>query len=271
MAAMTASPDDIARLTRFAEELAREAGVIALSHFRSQHAVDNKKDDGGFDPVTIADRAIEARLRELIERAHPDHGVLGEEEAAKVSEGPWSWTLDPIDGTRGFITGFPMWTTLIACLYEGSPVIGVIDQPFTGERFVGRPEGSMYKRGGVERPMRVRPCSTLTDAVISTTDPYLFNPAEAGGFELVRQTAKLARYSADAYAYAMLADGRVDLVIETGLKPYDVHALIPVVRGAGGDITNWTGAPGALEGQLVAAGDPRARDEALVALRRAAD
>lgn len=268
------SPDDpatAARLVAVAHALADAARGVTVPAFRSDPAVDNKAEPGAFDPVTAADRDAEAAMRALLAAQLPDHGVSGEEFPDTPSDGPWSWTLDPIDGTRAFIAGVPLWTTLIACRYESRPVIGVIDQPIVDERYVGAPDGTtLITRHGSQR-LRVRACPALTEAVISTTDPVdLFTPAEAAAFEQVRRTARLARYGCDAYAYALVAAGTVDLVVEAGLKPCDTHALGPVVRGAGGVMSDWRGRPDPLEGQVVAAGDPRARDEALIALRRSA-
>jgi histidinol phosphatase-like enzyme (inositol monophosphatase family) len=178
--------------------------------------------------------------------------------------------IDPIDGTRAFISGLPLWTTLIALRYRGAPVVGVIAQPYLGEVFVGGPTGSRLIDASGERALRVRPCPRLTDAVISTTDPGLFDGAELGAFSQVRAAARLTRYGCDAYAYAMLALGRMDLVIEAGLKPWDWEALVPVVAGAGGAVTNWRGQAPDGSGQVVASGDRACLDEALVALKRSA-
>ncbi|MCG8440978.1 MAG: histidinol-phosphatase [Caulobacterales bacterium] len=263
--------DDLDELARFAAALADAAAEVTTSLFRAEAGVQDKGGAAGFDPVTEADRGAERAMRALIEARHPDHGIDGEEYGVKPAAGPWSWTLDPIDGTRGFICGVPMWTTLIACSFEGRPLIGVIDQPVLGERYLGRPGRAVFRRGARQEVLRSRACPQLTDAVVSCTDPpAMFAPAEAAAFEQVRRTARLARYGLDAYAYAQLAAGRIDLVIESGLQTYDTAALAPVVEGAGGVVTDWRGNARPDSGQVVAAGDPACLEAALVALGRAA-
>lgn len=268
------SDDEIAELLDFAERLCAAAQRETLPRFRGDGAVDNKVAHAGgaraFDPVTEADRAAEAAITAAIAAAYPEHGVLGEEHGTKAATGPYEWTLDPIDGTRAFISGLPLWTTLIALSFEGRPLLGIIDQPYLGERYLGWPGGAAFRRGSVRKPLRVRACAKLSEATISTTDPHLFDGSEAGGFEQVRRASRLARYGCDAYAYAQVAAGHMDLVIESGLKPYDVRALIPVLEGAGGLFTDWRGEPSFDGGQVIAAGDARAHADALVALKRAA-
>ncbi|MBI1188112.1 MAG: histidinol-phosphatase [Alphaproteobacteria bacterium] len=277
------SAADLADLRAFADDLADAARAVILPHFRSDVAVTVKDGPrGGFDPVTVADRAAEETIRRLIEARFPDHGIIGEEFGMKPAASPYSWVLDPIDGTRAFIAGLPLWGVLIALTYDGKPVLGIIDQPYIGERFTGwiadHDRGAALTTASGVRALKTRACARLTDAVVATTDATLFDGAEAGGFEQVRQTAKLARYGCDCYAYAMVALGGVDLVIESGLAPWDVAALAPVIAGAGGEITDWRGraldpdffANASARAQIIAAGDPRPRDEALVALRRAA-
>ena len=254
----------------FAQALADAARAAILPYFRAHAEIENKKPDAAFDPVTEADRGAERAMRDLIARHYPTHGVLGEEYGETPSQDGWSWTLDPVDGTRAFISGLPLWGTLIALAYEGRPVLGVIDQGFLDERYVGFPGGAEVTARGVTQALSVRTCGHLNEATIATTDPFLFDGAEAGGFEMVRRASRLQRYGCDCYAYAMLAAGRVDLVIESGLKPWDVHALIPVIEGAGGVVTNWRGGPAWEGGQVIASGDPRPHEQAIVALRRAA-
>jgi histidinol phosphatase-like enzyme (inositol monophosphatase family) len=251
--------------------LARAAGDAALPYFRGEFAQEDKSDgQGRFDPVTEADRSAEAAVRKLLAEHRPDDGIIGEEYGAWREGTDLVWVIDPIDGTRAFISGLPLWCTLIALRVEGKPLLGVIAQPYLGEIFVGSPLGSRLIRGDQERPLKVRPCPMLTDAVISTTDPNLFDGGEAGAFEQVRAAARLARYGCDAYAYAMVALGRMDLVMESNLKPWDWEPLVPVVEGAGGVVTNWRGGKPDYSGQIAAAGDRACLDEALVALKRAA-
>jgi histidinol phosphatase-like enzyme (inositol monophosphatase family) len=253
----------------FAGTLADAARGVILPYFRADHGLENKA-AAGFDPVTAADRAAEEIIRRQIEAAYPEHGVIGEEFGETPSRSGFSWVIDPIDGTRSFIAGLPLWGVLIALSYEGRPLIGIMDQPYLGERFRGWPGGADLVAGGTVRTLSVRACERLTDAAISTTDVSLFAPAEAAAFEQVRKAARLARYGCDCYAYCMVALGTIDLVIESGLSPWDIQALIPIIEGAGGGVTDWTGAPAQHGGQVIACGDPRARDEALIALRRAA-
>jgi histidinol phosphatase-like enzyme (inositol monophosphatase family) len=267
----------IARFLAFADTLADAARAAILPHFRANAPAEAKQGSKhGFDPVTVADRDAEHSIRRLIDANFPEHGIVGEEFGEKASRSAFTWIVDPIDGTRAFLAGLPLWGVLIALAYEGKPIIGVIDQPYIGERFRGWPGGaSLVARNG-ERPLRTRTCERLTEAVIATTDPKLFEPAEAAAFEQVRAAAKITRYGCDCYAYAMIALGSVDLVIESGLAPWDVAALVPVVEGAGGRVTDWRGAPipnewfvGATgRAQVAACGDARVCDEALIALRR---
>ena len=241
---------------RFAARLADAARPIALKHFRSG-VVANAKPADDFDPVTEADRGVEAALRALIREANPEDGVLGEEEAERESNNGRLWVLDPIDGTRAFIAGLPTWMVLIALGDASGPVISVVDQPFTDERFLGiREEGAWLERGGERRAIRSNAATlSLSEAIVSTTDTGLFSDAEARAFNQIVGMAKVRRYGLDAYGYAALALGGIDLVIESSLKPWDVAALIPVVSGAGGVITNWRGEPCHEGGRVVAAGN----------------
>lgn len=254
----------------FAVALAREAARVTLPFFRADCAAENKAGPGEFDPVTEADRAAEAAIRRLIAARWPEHGVIGEEYGEDRPDAEHVWVLDPIDGTRAFIAGLPLWTTLIALRTGGRPTVGVIAQPYLDEIFVGGPSGARLIRAEAETPLAVRPCERLTDAVIATTDPDIFTGAELGAWTQVRATARLARLGCDAYAYAMLAAGRIDLVAETGLKPWDWSALVAVIEAAGGAVVNWRGAAPDDDGQILAVGDARLIDQALVTLKRAA-
>ncbi len=271
---MTAAPtsDELLDLAAFAERLADRARLETLARFRAHGPTVNKSEDG-FDPVTEADRAAERAIRELIAEEYPDHGVLGEEHPETPANGPWRWTIDPIDGTRSFVIGAPLWTTLIALSFEDRPVVGVIDCPVLDERWIGAAGETTFCANGERNPARARQCLSVADAVISCTDPMsMFDGAEAGGFELLRAAARMTRLGMDAYAYGLLASGGVDLVIEAGLQTYDVCALIPVIEGAGGVVTDWTGAQKNAwrGGQIAAMGDDALRHETISALRRAA-
>ena len=257
-------------LEAFALDLARAAAEVALPLFRTDCGVEDKGGPGGFDPVTVADRQAEAAIRRLIADRYPHHGVVGEEYGEDRPDAEHVWVLDPIDGTRAFVAGLPLWTTLVALRHGGTPKIGVIAQPYLDEVFIGGPSGARLIRGGAATPLKCRPCPRLNDAVIATTDPDIFNGAERGAWTQVRAAARLARLSCDAYAYAMVAAGRIDLVAETALKPWDWSALVPVIEAAGGRVVNWRGqAPGG-DGRILAVGDAALIDQALVTLRRAA-
>ena len=257
---------DIPRLLAFADTLADAARTAILSFFRAPHRVDNKSDDI-FDPVTEADRASEQRMRQLIERGFPDHAIYGEEFGEKEGRSGYQWILDPIDGTRAFVAGLQTWGVLIGLYYEGAPLIGVMDQPYLDERYRGFTSkdsgGAESTIRGVTRILRTRACAELKDATLSTTDPTLFRGAESDAFERVRKASKVVRYGFDCYAYCMLASGYMDCVIESGLKPFDIAALIPIVAGAGGGVCNWQGGDASQGGQVLAYGDARVRDEAL--------
>jgi len=254
----------------FAVELAREAARVSLPYFRGAYEETDKGGPGAFDPVTQADHEAEAAIRRLIAARYPDHGVIGEEYGEDRPDADHVWILDPIDGTRAFIAGLPLWTTLIALRAEGRPVVGAIGQPYLDEIFLGGPSGARLLKGGSGTPLAVRPCPRLNDALIATTDPDLFTGSELGAWTQVRAAARLARLGCDAYAYAMLAAGRIDLVVESGLKVWDWSALVPVIEAAGGAVSNWRGEAPDGSGQILAVGDIGIREQALVTLRRAA-
>lgn len=254
---------------RTAHLMADAARAAILPHFRAPLDVENKL-EAGFDPVTVADRASEEAMRAVLARHAPDDGILGEEFGETTGVNGRRWVLDPIDGTRAFIAGLPTWTVLIALERGGRPAVGVIDQPHIGERFLGWPGGAALSHGGEERPLRTRGTRSLDAAILCTTDAHLFADAEAEAFERVRQKARLCRFGYDAYAYAMLANGGVDLVIESGLQIYDVQAFIPVIEGAGGVVTDWTGGDPSGGGQVIAAGSQALLDEVLPLLAPAA-
>ena len=241
----------------FVDELATVSGETILPFFRTSLGVENKDQMGGFDPVTAADRSAEAAMRTLIRRAFPEHGIVGEEFGNERPDAEFVWVLDPIDGTKSFICGMPAWGTLIALARSGEPVFGMMHQPFTRERFSGDREAAHYRGPAGDRALNVRPCASLAEAVLFTTSPLLIRPNDRQAFHRVEEQVRLSRYGGDCYAYCMLAAGHVDLVIETGLKPHDVAALIPIIVGAGGMITTWDGEPAAGGGRIIAAGDAR--------------
>jgi inositol-phosphate phosphatase/L-galactose 1-phosphate phosphatase/histidinol-phosphatase len=234
-----------------AERLAEAVRPIVMGYFRSGVTIDDKADT---TPVTVADREAETAMRRLIADACPDHGILGEEYGADRVDATYVWVLDPIDGTKSFVTGKPLFGTLIALLREGTPIVGVIDMPALGERWIGV-DGRPTSFNG--RPARVRPCPDLDRAWLYASSPHMFPGADAEAFERLRLKCRAAIYGADCYAYGLLASGTVDLVCEATTKPHDYCALVPVVTGAGGMISDWRGRPLGLEsdGRVLAAGD----------------
>ncbi len=247
----------------FINRLATTSGETILPFFRTSLLVEDKSASQSFDPVTEADRAAEAVMRRLIKGNFPQHGIVGEEFGNEREDAEFVWVLDPIDGTKSFIAGFPIWGTLIALLHKGTPVYGMMHQPFIGERFSGDNGSANYRGPSGERKLAVRRCASLTEATSYTTSPQLMNAADRTAFGRVEQTVRLTRYGGDCYSYCMLAAGHLDLVIETELKPYDIAALIPIITGAGGVVTNWEGAPAQNGGRIIAAGDPRVHAAAL--------
>ncbi len=233
-----------------------------MPHFRAPLAVTDKG-GGRFDPVTVADRAAEQAMRALINATFPEHGIVGEEYGAERADAEYTWVLDPIDGTRSFITGLPVWGTLIGLLRDGKPVLGMMAQPFTGERFAGDGRRAWYSGPGGENIIRARPCPKLSEASLFTTTPALFKGADRVAYDRVEAASRLPRYGVDCYAYCMVAAGNADLVVEVGLQAYDVVALIPIVEGAGGRFTDWEGGPAAKGGRVVASGDPALHEQVL--------
>ena len=247
----------------FVDRLATVSGEAILPFFRTSLGIENKGSSGNFDPVTAADRAAEDAMRTLIRKSFPDHGIIGEEFGSERTDAEYVWVLDPIDGTKSFITGMPAWGTLIALTRSGEPVYGMMHQPFTQERFTGDSNSARYRGPAGPRALRVRRCAQLSDAMLMTTSPLLMNETDRQTFAKVEQAVKLSRYGGDCYAYCMLAAGHVDLVIETELKPYDILPLIPIITGAGGIITAWDGSTAVAGGRIVAAGDKRVHEAAM--------
>ena len=253
----------------FVERLAQVSAEVILPFFRSSIGAEDKSRGGVFDPVTEADRAAETAMRRLISQTFPAHGVIGEEYGDDRAEAEYVWVLDPIDGTKSFISGLPTWGTLIGLMHNGRPVYGMMSQPFTRERYSGDGKRARLRtlaamRGDgpptewATRTLRTRSCASLAQATLMTTSPALIrDDSDRAAYRKVEAGARLTRYGADCYAYCALAAGFVDLVIETNLKPHDVVALVPVVEGAGGVMTTWDGENAAKGGRILAAGDPR--------------
>lgn len=255
--------------TSFARTLARVARKETLTRFGSDLRVENKSAEGLFDPVTDADRGAEMAMRKLIEDRFPEHGISGEEYSDRSANSPYAWSLDPVDGTRSFVCGLPTWVTLLALLKDGEPVLGLIDVPCLDETYVGSVAGSLLERHGQTVPLATSGCTDMSRARLSTTDPYLFDSGAKEGFDKLRRAARTVRFGHDGYAYARLAAGTFDLVVECGLKPHDYNALIPVVTGAGGAFGDWQGGSDFLSGNVIAASSQKLYDEAAAIMRGA--
>jgi len=257
---MSASPSP-----EFFRRLARAAAAETLPRFRQGGDVINKYQTG-FDPVTEADRAAEQAIRAIISAEFPDHGIVGEEFGTQKSDSRYNWVIDPIDGTRSFICGLPLWGTLVGLTLDGRAVAGMMAQPFTGELFYADGNGSSYEGPDGKRSLGVRRSSSLAEATLCTTSPWLFNETRRPLYNRVEAAVRLARYGTDCYAYCQLAAGNVDLVIESGLNSYDIVALIPIIEQAGGIITTWTGERAENGGDIVAAATPELHAQAMALL-----
>lgn len=248
---------NLQELEDLALEVLDAAAAVTVPLFRQQIAVHNKGGANAFDPVTPADRWAERAMRERLAARVPDHGIDGEEGGlaeARRSDVLY-WVIDPIDGTRSYIAGIPIWGTLVALCRGREILIGAIDHPMLGERLIGSPLGGRRIAGGLSSVLRVRPCARLADAILCTTEPESALPL-AG-------KVLYARYSTDCYGYSMLAAGQVDVVVDADLTVHDVAAVVPVVQAAGGIITNWTGQYDFTSGRVIAAGDRRVHAEAM--------
>ena len=244
-------------------ELGDAAAAVSLKYFKKPMEVLSKgaKLGTNFDPVTVADRNVEHAIRTLITERFPDHNILGEEHGTENKNSDFTWVIDPIDGTRSFISGIPTWGTLIALHDGNNPIVGMLDQPYLKERYIGTAQSSNLNG----EKINVRPCPDIFSATISCTDPLqLFtNEDEQDKFFRVAAGAKLMKNGYDCYAYAMIAAGFMDVVVEAGLEPYDIQALIPIIEGAGGIVTNWQGGPADQGGQVVACGDKRLHEQVI--------
>ena len=250
-----------------AEAAADAAGATIRPLFRSALIVEAK---GDASPVTEADRAAERAIRALLADRHPDHGVIGEEYGSTNADAEWVWVLDPIDGTRAFVTGRPLFGTLIGLLHRGRPVLGLIDQPVTGERWIGLAGQPTRFRSTLGGTPRCRPCRSLADAELSCTSPDMFDADSAPRFARVKKAARRTTWGGDCYAYGLLALGLVDAVVDATMKPWDWAALVPIIEGAGGRCTDWAGRPLHLEGDgtVLAVGDPLLLPEVSALLAR---
>lgn len=255
-----------AELVATAHELADVARVATLSHFRTRSLVAETKETHRFDPVTAADRLSEERMREVLARRRPEDGILGEEYGSVDGTSGLTWVLDPIDGTRSYLAGTPTWGVLISVRDAGGVLYGIIDQPYIGERFEGGLGRALVKGPMGEAALGVRAARPLSQSLLFSTFPEVGTPEEGAAFRRVAARAKLVRYGTDCYAYALIAAGQIDLVIEAGLQAYDVQAPIAVIEAAGGIVTDWQGRPALEGGQILAAASREGHAEALALL-----
>ena len=262
---MTDTSTDLGNAWAVAERLADAARIETLKHFRTSH-LNTESKTAGFDPVTIADRAHNRLSVAILAEMRPDDGILGEEHGTIKGTSGLTWVLDPIDGTRGYISGSPTWGVLIALSDENGPLLGIVDQPYIGERFMGGAGRAQTIGPMGTASLKVRTTKTLSEATLFTTFPEVGTPAQRRAFEQVAAQVKLTRYGCDCYAYALLAAGHIDLVIEAGLQPYDIQAPIAVIEAAGGVVTDWNGQPAHMGGTALAAATPELHAAALALL-----
>ena len=255
---------EIEDLTQFALELAAASAKIILPQFRKNIGIDNKLATG-WDPVTEADRSAERVIREMIESKFPNHGIIGEEYGIKSNLSTYSWVLDPIDGTRSFVIGMPTWATLIGLYRDGQPLLGVMNQPFVGEMFYGNPNGAWHHHNSKTEAIRVRAPLPLSKAALGTTSPYLYD--DHSNFENLRKSVTSHRFGGDAYFFALLAAGHLDIAMDPKLQIYDIAALIPIIKGAGGVVGSWTDNDPAQGGNVLCATSQGLLDEAVAVMR----
>ncbi|WP_270731188.1 histidinol-phosphatase [Shimia sp. Alg240-R146] len=252
-----------------ANEMAEAARAAILPHFRAKNLTAENKLDHDFDPVTVADRAAELAMRDVLAKRRPQDGIFGEEFGKTEGESGLTWVLDPIDGTRAFISGTPTWGVLIALSDANGPIFGIVDQPYIGERFVGGFGLAEVTGPAGTQALQCKFTDALQDAIVFTTFPEVGSAEERAGFRAVAEQCKLTRYGMDCYAYALLAAGQIDLVIEAGLNAYDIQAPIAVIEAAGGRVTDWTGGPAHEGGRVLAAANAEIHAAALNILRNA--
>jgi myo-inositol-1(or 4)-monophosphatase len=256
------------KLIAFAMSLADASGAVIRPYFRQRIEVVHKPGIRAFDPVTEADKGGERAIRAIIDRDRPDDGILGEEYGEKPGRNRLRWVLDPVDGTRAFITGRHEWGSLIALEQSDEPVLGILDQPVLGERYLAVNGGAVVIQGEKRTPLNVRECADIKDAILCATDPSsYFSPDQQTAFHRVKDKVRMTRYGGDCYLFAALALGFVDIIIEAGFNRWDVAALIPLVEGAGGIITNWNGQDCRDGKTILACGDKRVHEEAIKLLR----
>ncbi len=259
---------DLRRLLAFAVQIAEAAAPIALRYFRAPLEVQNKLSGNGFDPVTQADREVETFFRHEIEQRFPEHGIVGEEHGETPGSSPFRWIIDPIDGTRAFISGATAWGMLLGLAHDDTPVAGVVHIPYLHETFYGSRDGAWMKHSGQLRRLATRATTRLADAILYCTHPDSFtHPVDRLGFERVAKRSRMLRYGGDCYSYCMLALGQIDLVIEGSLQPYDIIPLMPIIEAAGGVVTDARGGSAKHGGVIVAAGTAALHEQALALMR----
>jgi histidinol phosphatase-like enzyme (inositol monophosphatase family) len=257
-----------AALIETAHRMADAAGAAILPHFRATGLTADNKNASGFDPVTVADRASERAMLAVLDQLRPQDAVLGEEYGRRAGKSGLTWVIDPIDGTRSFLSGTPVWGVLVAVCNADGPLFGLVDQPFTGERFAGGFGVSEWTRGAERRTLGTRATENLTDAILFSTFPEVGTPDEGRAFHALSRRCRLTRYGMDCYAYALIAMGQIDLVVEAGLHAYDVAAPIAVIEAAGGIVTDWAGGPVHDGGRVLAAANPALHAAAMDILAR---
>lgn len=278
--AVIPSPGSHMDRTRLFPQMEQISAAETLPFFRSGVGVENKNAAGeGFDPVTIADRNCEKALRALIEEHFPTDGIIGEEFGTVRSDAEYVWVIDPIDGTRAFVSGVPLWGTLVGLLYHGQPVASFTCQPFIGETFTATNTGqdiqSQWSKGGETRQLETRDCTGFDVATLMTTTPALFSEGELACYQKIEEQVRSVRYGTDWYAYALLASGTCDIVIESGLSSYDILPLVALIKASGGEVTDWRGQPLAsgqsfTTGQILAVGDASLLPDLVKILKAAA-
>lgn len=252
-------------------EIAKSAGKISLQYFRQPVDIENKLSDGQFDPVTQADKEVEAYIRDALASAYPEDGILGEEQAEKIGTSEYRWVIDPIDGTRAFMTGIPLWGILVGLQKSGVTVAGLMYQPFTDELFFGSDKQAMVLTKGKRSSLKTSDKSSLDEVSLYTTTPDTFEPhlGAWGKFETLSEKVRLTRFGGDCYTYCLLAMGQIDIVIDGSLQTYDIVPLIPIIEAAGGIVTNWEGKDASNGGLIIAAANKSLHTQAMEVLNKA--
>lgn len=251
-------------LLAFAHHLADRSGEVILPHFRNLADVENKSAGGLFDPVTAADRSAEEVIRKEVSERWPDHDLIGEEFGGDLTGAEFCWLIDPIDGTRPFVVGMPVWGTLIGLLQHGKPVLGMMNQPFTGERYWATSEGAYFRSRNQEKRIKTRSCASLSNAIVTTTNPDMFaSDEDREKYAALSGKGRIRWFGGDCYGYCLLASGHIDVIAESGLSAYDIVPLVPIIEASGGCITDWQGRPVEDGGTILACGDPALQEDAL--------